>query len=268
MKSYPRSYGPPINWGQVISPAVKVLLIANTAVFFIQTLTHLLFGDAAYFTLIKWFGLIPLFVIYDFRLWQPFTYMFLHGGLVHILLNMLVLWMFGCDLDRLWGRRRFYGYFFLTGVGAGVVNVLVKTLLELGGAASTVPIIGLRASEIPTIGASGAIYGILMASAIVFPDRQVWLIPFPITLPMRAYVFVIGLIAFFGTLGTTGDNVSHLTHLSGMLVGYFYLRRDSLLYRLRNRYLDWKRRRMRRKFDVYMREHKEEPSSRPDHWVN
>jgi membrane associated rhomboid family serine protease len=122
--------------------------------------------------------------------------------------------------------------------------------------------------EIPTIGASGAIFGVLMAAALVFPDRQIWWFPFPLVLPMRVYVFIMGAIAFFGTLEAGGDNISHITHLSGMLVGYLYLRRGSYLYRMRNRYLDWKRRRLRRKFEVYMRRHSEQPPSRPDRWVH
>jgi membrane associated rhomboid family serine protease len=162
-------------------------------------------------------------------------------------------------LEFTWGRRRFYAYYFVCGVGAGLINILVKTIPVL---------VGQPPSYIPTIGASGAIYGVLLAAAVVFPDRQVWLFPFPITLPMRVYVLIIGAIAFFGTIGAAGDNVSHVSHLGGMLVGYVYLRRGSFLYRVRNLFSDWKRRRMRRKFEVYVREHKDEPPSRPDHWVN
>jgi membrane associated rhomboid family serine protease len=263
-----RTYGGSrVRWGSFLTPAIKWLLIANTAVFLVQTLVSLLGGRAAGFKLVTWFGLVPFFVTHDFRLWQPFSYLFLHGGLFHLIINMFVLWMFGGDIERTWGKRRFLNYYFLTGVGAGLVNVAVKTLLDFGasGAAGGA---GLRPSEVPTIGASGAVYGVLMAAAVLFPDRQIWLIPFPVTLPMRVYVFVMGLIAFFGALGASGDNVSHITHLSGMLVGYLYLRRGTFLYRLRNRYLDWRRQRAKRKFEVYMRDHKDEPPSRPDHWVN
>ena len=264
MGSYPRSYGGRINWGGMLTPAIKGLIIANTAVFLFQTLLFLL-APATYQSFTTWFGLMPYAVTHALRIWQPFTYLFLHGGLLHILLNMLVLWMFGSDVERSWGRRRFYTYYFLTGVGAGVVNVVVKTLLDLTPAAVNASV---RPSEVVTIGASGAVYGILTAAAILFPDRHVWLIPFPVSLPMRAYVFIAGAIAFFGTLGVGGDKVSHLTHLSGMLIGYFYLRRGTFLYRIRNRYLDWKRSRAKRKFEVYMRDHKDEPPSRPDNWVN
>jgi membrane associated rhomboid family serine protease len=173
---------------------------------------------------------------------------------------MLFLWMFGCDIERAWGRRRLYNYFFLTGVGAGLINVLVKTIIDPRG---------LGSASIPTIGASGAIYGILLAAAILFPDRRIWLIPFPVMIPMRIYALGIGAIAFFSALASgVGDNVSHVTHLGGMLVGYLYLRRGSWFYRARNSFSDWQRQRARRRFQVYMRKHRNEPPSRPDHWVN
>ena len=253
-----RSYGPRIRWGGLLTPAIKALLIANTAVFLVQTLLQL-FNRDAYSLFIEWFGLIPLAATRGLRIWQPFTYLFLHGGLWHILINMLVLWMFGADLERAWGKRRFLNYYFLTGVGAGVINIAVKMSFYPLGSGSQL---------IPTIGASGAIYGVLIAAAMVFPDRQVWLIPFPVMLPMKAYVTVMGAIAFFGTLGVGGDNVSNISHLGGMLVGYLYLRRGSFLYRLRNQVSDWKRKRARRKFEVYQREHEEQPPRHPDDWVN
>ncbi len=259
MGSYPRSYGYRFRWGGLLTPAIKTLLIANTAVFLVQTLVRLIWGEGVHFGLIKWFGLVPAAVTHLLRIWQPFTYLFLHGNLWHLLMNMLVLWMFGRDLEQAWGKRRFFRYYFIAGVGAGLINVVVKTIpLFFGG----------EPSYVPTIGASGAIYGVLLAAALVFPDRQVWLIPFPVTLPMRAYVTIIGAIAFFSALGSPGDSVSHISHLGGMLVGYIYLRRGLLFYRMRNSLSDWKRRRLKRKFEVYVRQHKNEPPSRPDHWVN
>ncbi|HJY88397.1 MAG TPA: rhomboid family intramembrane serine protease [Candidatus Acidoferrales bacterium] len=253
-----RSYGYRFNWDSLLTPAIKVLLIATTAVFLVQKLLELLAGEGPALIFIHFLGLVPFAVLHGF-IWQLFTYLFLHGSLLHLLLNMFVLWMFGRDLELYWGRRRFYVYYFLTGIGAGIINVAVKGLLYSPSS---------RALEIPTIGASGAIYGILLAAAMVFPDRQILLIPFPVTLPMRAYVAVIGAIEFFATLGATGDNISHISHLGGMLVGYLYLRRGSFFYGLRNQYSDWKRRRLRRKFDVYMRQHKDDSSPRPDRWLN
>ncbi len=260
MGSHPRSYGYRVRWGGLLTPAIKALLIANTAVFLLQTLVRLFLGPETEFGLIKLLGLVPLGFTHGLRFWQPFTYLFLHGGLWHLLLNMLVLWMFGSDLERHWGRRRFLIYYFLTGVGAGIINVAVKTIADPHGVGS---------SKLPTIGASGAIYGILLASALIFPDRQVWLIPFPVTLPMRMYVLIIGAIAFFGSLGAGGDNISHISHLGGMIFGFVYLRGNLWWYRVRNRVDDWKRQQLRRKFDVYMRERdRERGDRRPGGWVN
>jgi membrane associated rhomboid family serine protease len=166
--------------------------------------------------------------------------------------------MFGRDLELIWGKRRFVNFFVLCGVGAGVIEIIVKTI----------PVFfGREASLVPTIGASGAIFGILMANAILFPDRKIWLIPLPITIPMRPYVAVMGAIEFFSTLGSGGDNVAHICHLGGMLVAYIYLRRGSFLYSVRNSVTDWKYQRNRRRFQTYINKHKD-PPSRPDRWVN
>jgi membrane associated rhomboid family serine protease len=143
-------------------------------------------------------------------------------------------------------------------VGAGVIEVIVKTIPVL---------FGRPPSDVPTIGASGAIFGILIANAVLFPDRRIWLIPFPVMIPMRPYVAVMAAIEFFGTLGSGGDDVAHICHLGGMLVGYIYLRRGSFLYSVRNTFTDWKIQRNKKRFQVYMNKHKE-PPSRPDRWVN
>jgi len=246
-----------ISWGGALTPAVKALLIANTAVFLLQSLVP----QEIYMGIIRWLGLVPYGVTHGLRIWQPFTYLFLHGGVAHLFFNMLALWMFGCDLERVWGKRRFLNYYFLTGVGAGCINILMKTIADPKGVAS---------SLVPTIGASGAIFGILIAAALLFPDRRIYMILPPVELPMRVYVFIMGAFAFYGSLGSGGDNVSHISHLGGMLVGYLYLRRGSFFFGMRNRMSDWKRQRMRKKFEVYMHEHdqKNEPPSRPDRWVN
>ena len=178
---------------------------------------------------------------------------------LHLLFNMLFVWMFGRDLEMVWGKRRFLNFFLLCGAGAGIIEVVVKTLPMFWGH---------QPSVVPTIGASGAIFGILIANAILFPDRRIWLIPFPVTIPMRPYVAVMGAIEFFSTLGTGGDKVSHICHLGGMLVGWLYLRRGSFLYNVRNSVSDWKYERNKRRFEVYMGKQKNEPPSRPDKWIN
>lgn len=246
------------DWRGFITPGVKILVFTCAGVFLAQTLIGLLLPSK-----VAWinyqFGLVPQGVIPGLRIWQPFTYIFLHGGLFHLLINMLMLWMFGRELELVWGKRRFLNYFFLCGVGAGILTILVKFIPMLW---NQLP------SDTPTIGASGAIFGILIANAILFPDRQIWLFPLPIMIPMRPFVAVMGAIEFFSTLSTGGDGVAHVCHLGGMLVGWVYLRRSSFLFRFRNEIADWKYQRNRKKFEVYMKKGKNEPPSRPDHWVN
>jgi membrane associated rhomboid family serine protease len=250
-----------ISFDFYITPGVQLLIIANVAVFILEAFIKYFGGAGGYTWLLKWFGLVPAGVIPLLRIWQPFTYLFLHDitDIWHIVLNMFTLWMFGREVELVWGRNRFLRYYFLTGVGAGLLNVVVKTVPMLWGHEN---------SYIPTIGASGAIFGILIACAILFPDRRAYIIPIPIPIKMKWIVAGMAVITFLGTLGLGGDKVSHICHLGGMLIGYLYLRRDSYLFRLRNEVSDWKYQRNRKKFDVYINKHKGEPPSRPDRWVN
>ena len=247
------------DWRSFITPGVKLLVLICSGVFLAQTIIDLTFGTPGRSWVNHFFGLVALGPIPALRLWQPFTYIFLHGTLFHLLINMLYLWMFGRELELVWGKRRFLNFFFLCGVGAGLIEILVKVIPMAWG---------FRPSDIPTIGASGAIFGILMANAILFPDRRIWLIPLPVTIPMRPYVAVMAAIEFFSTLGSGGDSVAHICHLGGLLVAWLYLRRGSFLYSVRNTVSDWQHRRNRRRFDVYINKHKGDPPSRPDHWVN
>jgi len=254
-----RSYR--VSFDFYITPGVKLLLVANFAVFIFEALLHYYAGPSAYTVLLKWFGLVPAGVVPLLRFWQPFTYLFLHdvSSIWHILTNMFMLWMFGRELELVWGRNRFLRYYFLTGVGAGILNVIVKT----------VPFFfGHGFSYVPTIGASGAIFGILMACAILFPDRRVYVLPFPVAISMRTVVMIMAALTFLGTFGLGDDSVSHICHLGGMLVGYLYLRRGSFLYGVRNTVSDWQHRRNRKRFEVYLSKHRKEPPSRPDNWVN
>ena len=245
--------------GGYFPPGIKTICIACVSVFLLQELSALLFGEAGVRFWTFGLGLVPYAAVFGFRIWQPFTYIFLHGGILHILFNLLYLAMFGADLERAWGSRKFYTYFFVCGVGAGIVDIIVKLLLDPHGRGTAL---------VPTIGASGAIYGVLLAVAMIMPHRQVWVFPLPVTVSMRVFVIVMGAIEFFSTLGVSGDNVSHVCHLGGMLVGYIYLRRGSYGYSVRNYFSDWKRRRLKRKFEVYVRDHQDKPPSNPDSWVN
>ena len=249
-----------ISFDFYVTPAVKLLLIANFAVYIFEALLYRFSGLSSYAWLVNWFGLVPARVVL-LCVWQPFTYLFLHdvGSIWHILTNMFMLWMFGRELELVWGKNRFLRYYVLTGVGAGLINVVVKAAPVLWGH-------GI--SKVPTIGASGAIFGILIACAILFPDRRVYIIPFPVAIRMRTVVIIMTVLTFLGTFGLGDDQVSHLCHLGGMLVGYVYLRRGSFLYSLRNSVSDWQQKRNRRRFEVYMGKHRKEPPSRPDNWVN
>jgi len=239
--------------GGITPPGIKYLLIINAAVFVVYFLSVQLGIDPLVW-LFSWFSLIPSWVIRG-AVWQPFTYLFLHSpyGFWHILFNMLALWMFGSDLERDWGTRRFLNYYFFCGVGAGLCDLFARILWGNMNSA--------------TIGASGAIYGVLLAFGLLYPNRTVYFgLIFPI--PARWFVAILGAIAFLSTLGASGSRVSHIAHLGGMVFGYFYLRyRPDVLdidwvgsYRL------WKARRARRKFEVYMRKHRRDPGD--SGWVN
>jgi membrane associated rhomboid family serine protease len=259
VRSFSRGYGGyRFDIGEYFPRAIKTICIICVSVFFLQEISQLIFGLRGWNWWLVWLGLVPSEVKHGF-IWQPFTYIFLHGGILHILFNLLYLAMFGADLEHTWGARKFYTYFFICGVGAGVIEIIVKLLIDPSGRGT---------STIPTIGASGAIYGVLLAVAVIMPHRQVWVFPLPVTVSMRVFVIVMGAIEFFSTIGASGDGVSHVCHLGGMLVGYIYLRRGSYGYSVRNYFSDWKKQRLKKKFEVYVRDHQDKPPSNPDNWVN
>ena len=189
------------------------------------------------------FGLRPADFFGRLHVWQPVTYMFLHAGIFHILFNMLALWMFGVELERTWGSRYFVRYYFICGVGAAMTTVLL----------SFVPgSFGQQLYDSLTIGASGAIYGVLLAYALYFPNRPIYyMMIFPI--PAKVFVAIMGAISLISSMSGPGGGIAHTTHLGGLVAGYLYLKggRIHLLSELKYRYLKWRINRMRRKFDVY-----------------
>ena len=232
-----RRYGPAatINYSfgpGPITPAVKAIIFANIAFFVVSQF---------YDPIIDYLGLVPQAVLTQGWLWQLASYMFLHVGVGHILFNMLGVWMFGVELERMWGTAFFARFYAITGIGAGITVV----------AASLLPADALRATySIPTIGASGALYGLLMAFALYFPHRPILMfLLFPI--PAKYFVMIMGALTFL--FFTRGSYVSNSAHLGGLLFGYLYLknRRGGLGAELKYRYLKWKMNRLRRKFDVY-----------------
>jgi rhomboid family protein len=234
MRRYPSSYPSSFSFGPgPLSSALKAIIGANVAIFLAQAV----FDPA----LIGLLGLQPRLVVHGW-VWQLATYMFLHGGLFHILFNMLALWMFGTELEHVWGTRYFVKFYFVTGIGAGVLTVVLSLLpFEF-----TRPLYGSN-----IIGASGAIYGILLAYALYFPERQIILVVFPV--PAKYAVMIIGAIAFYSSFSDSGRGIANATHLGGLLVGYVFLKgaRVHPLAELKYRYLKWKINRVRKKFDVY-----------------
>jgi len=259
--SFSRGYGHQFSVGDYFPRAIKTICIICISVFFVQEMSELIKGPVGWNFWVLWFGLSPDGLVQGY-VWQPLTYLFFHGGVLHILFNLLYLAMFGADLERSWGARKFYRYFLVCGVGAGLIDVLVRELLVRGHA------INPKILGDPTIGASGAIYGVLLAVAMVMPHRRVSFLLLPISMPMWFFVAALGALEFFMTIGSSGDGISHVCHLGGMLVGYLYLRRGSYLYSPRNFFSDWKRRRLRKKFEVYARDHRDKPPSQPNDWLN
>ncbi len=185
--------------GRYVTDAVKYLMIANAVVYLLQQLTPAL--------MIKGFALFPNLILKNLFVWQLFTYMFLHGDFLHILLNMFILWMFGCEVERYWGSREFLKYYVICGVGGALFHIIIHP-----------------GSMTPVIGASGAIYGILAAFAIFFPDRPIMLFPFFITLKAKHWVLIfLGITLVFGFSGQQ-DGVAHFAHLGGMVVGFLYIK--------------------------------------------
>jgi membrane associated rhomboid family serine protease len=217
-----------------VTPAVKALIWTNVACFVVSWLLPVTVG---------YLGLRPEAVFGRLWVWQPVTYMFFHAGLFHILFNMLALWMFGVELERLWGRTFFLKFYFVTGVGAAATTLLLALLP--GG-------FGALLWNTVTVGASGAIYGLLLAYALYFPDRPIYMWAlFPI--PAKYFVMIMGGIALMSSVGGNQGGVANTAHLGGLVFGYLYLRvwRRRPLAELKYRYFKWKMNRVRRKFDVY-----------------
>ena len=242
-----RSAGP--SFSSYLPVGVKWLLITNIALFVLYY-----FGArssyAQYFSL---FALVPDAVIGHFAIWQLFTYMFLHDpfGFGHILFNMLTLWMFGADLERTWGTRRFLNFYFICGVGAGVCVVLINLIFGSMNAR--------------VIGASGAIYGLLMAFGLLYPDRTI-LFSFLFPIKAKYFVMILGAIAFLSSFNVN-SGLSSVAHLGGMLFGYAYLRMQLRTLNVdffKQQYQQWKLQRAKKKFQVYMRKH----GSGRGPWVN
>ena len=176
---------------------------------------------------------LHFFLASEFHIYQFITYMFLHGGFTHILFNMFALWMFGSVIERVWGPKKFLFYYICCGVGAGFTQELVQYItysmegiaayqyVNAGGVQMTTD---AYINLWTTIGASGAVYGILLAFGMIFPNERLFIIPFPF--PIKAKWLIVGYIAIelFSAMSGPGDGVAHMTHLGGMLFGFLLIR--------------------------------------------
>jgi len=238
------------------TPAVKQLLIANGAVFLLTALL----GALTSFDVKGWmefhFGLVPVLVFHGW-LWQLVTYGFLHAGLLHILFNLLALWMFGAQLEMDWGYSLFMQFYFFCLVGAALVTVAVSFTGMLGVRPGTV-----------TVGASGGIYGVLVAFGILHGESEIMIFPLPFLIKAKYVVMGLIALALYGALSSAhsgGQSIAYMAHLGGALFGYIFLKfvprrgfgfaTSERFYGFRNAYYRWKRKRAARKFEVYMRKH-------------
>jgi membrane associated rhomboid family serine protease len=232
---------------------LKWLLICNVVIFVLKYVLHASRADL----FLDNFALVPAQVVQTLALWQLVTYMFLHAGIGHILWNMLGLWMFGAELERQWGTTKFLRFYFICGICAGLTVVAAAYIF--GGI------------DVATVGSSGAVYAILMAYALIFPDQTI-LFGFLIPIKSKYFVMIIGAIVFLqsysATVGGQGSNVAVVAHLGGLVAGFLMLRGKQLKLQIRqpviSNYKEWKLRRAKKKFEVYLRKQ----DSNRDRWVH
>jgi membrane associated rhomboid family serine protease len=219
-----------VTFGPPLTPLVKYLLILNVGVYVAQTFDRTLH----HYWLDQWLALLPVTVTLGGQVWRLVTYMFLHGPqLMHIVFNMLILWMFGPEIENILGRRAFLAFYLLTGVGAGLCSLAVSPF-----------------SPAVIVGASGAMYAILLAFALYFPNRYLLLF---FVIPVRAKYLVAATVVLELLFSVSGvqDGIAHVAHLGGMAVGYVLLRHRTLIPDLKYRWLRLRGWWYRRKFKVY-----------------
>jgi membrane associated rhomboid family serine protease len=239
--------------------AVKWLVIINAGVYFGLLVLSLASRQTA--GVITAYGaLVPAAVVHGF-IYQVVTYAFLHGGIMHILGNMFVLWMFGSQIEMDLGTRQFLEFYFWCVMGAALVTIAV----------SYAPFVGVDPMT-PTIGASGGVFGIYAAFGMIHGEQEIMLFPLPFQMKAKYFVWILILVtlalAIAQAAGSRSASIAYTCHLGGLLFGYIYLKflpRRGLrflfserYYGTRNAYYKWKRRRAAKKFEVYMRQHKRE----------
>jgi len=248
--------------------AVRNLIIANTAIFFLLLISPLIGLGGIRTFVAEYLYLVAGQVIHGW-VWQFVTYGFLHVSFTHLLFNMFALWMFGAQFEVEWGRRKFLEFYYWCLIGAAVTTVVLAVVGALLYRAAPLGLFRIMADLLitPTAGASGGIYGLLIAFGLLYGDRDIFMFPLPFTIKAKYMVAIWIAIALVGALSDTGG-VANFAHLGGALFGWIYLRllpsrglgfaSSEGYYGLRNRYYRWKRKQAQKKFEVYMRQHKRE----------
>ncbi len=220
----------------LIKKTVNLLILVNLVCFVFFNL----------FTFIRWFsvfGLVPRFLFGKLQIWRLFTYMFVHAGFWHFLVNMLMLWFFGSSLEALWGKKKFLVFYFFTGVGAGLCSALLQVN-----------------SLVPVVGASGAIFGILVAFTIIYPDTEVLLF-FIFPVKMRYAVLLFIGMNLMGAFSSPGGEIAYIAHLGGGLFGYIYMKSRTIQSFLDP---DFLRHRIEEKKESYKQKKKEDINQKVD----
>jgi membrane associated rhomboid family serine protease len=234
--------------------AVKWLILSNAAVYLLIEILKFLSPDLGRAVTLG-LALVPAYVMHGW-IFQLATYSFVHAGVLHILFNMLGLWMFGAQLESDWGQRRFLEFYFFCVIGAALTTIAIS-YTGLGGVSP----------ETPTVGASGGVLGILMAFGMLYGDQEIMLFPIPFSIRAKYFVAGVAFITLVEAISASGagrgSNVAYFAHLGGLLFGFLYVKflpKRGLAYgaseqyfSVRNSYYRWKRRRAARKFEVFMR---------------
>jgi membrane associated rhomboid family serine protease len=247
---------------------VKTLIGINVGVYFLMKIMALSGQEEGLIYIFRTFALIPSFVVHG-RIWQVFTYSFLHAGLFHVLFNMLSLWMFGSTLEQHWGRRQFLEFYFLSVAGGALTTIAI--------AYAGHGLFGLLPDGPPTVGASAGVYGLLLAFGWFFGEQDVFMFPLPFSMKAKYMVGILIIIALAGALGDAGGT-ANIAHLGGLLFAFLYLKFlpprgfafvfSEGFYGMRNSYHRWKRDRAKKKFQVYMRKHTSDPRDYFDQYGN
>jgi membrane associated rhomboid family serine protease len=231
---------------------LKWLLISNCCIFLAWFLLRTTSAGAFFYN----FALVPDQVVHKFAIWQLVTYIFLHTGIWNLLWNMLALWMFGAEMERLWGTPKFLRFYLICGVCAGITVILAAYIF--GG------------TDLATAGSSGAVLGILAGYAVMFPDQTIL---FGFLIPMKSKYFVliiaaVVLLQSYSSIQAKGQGIAVVAQLGGMLTGYLLLRGKRLRLQIRQpvvaSYKEWKLRRAKKKFEVYLKKQ----DSDSDRWVH